>query len=310
MNVNSKLCTFEVFVCVMNLKLVAIFNKIVWYMMERYHSVYRIGFDEEVMRDEGDVISYVIKSDDGKTIELKCTFIEKKMEIYLSTLEQQDENGFEIIMNDIIDLDKNGERWEGPSLNDFPYGFGKLFDGNNKLHYCGYMFYGKKICFGEEFYKDGQTVEYRGNFMDNMRHGRGILYDLKGSKVFEGNWHFGDNSSQFIINPKCNENRVFTDNVKELVIEDFCFKDLEILHFENNHILEKLMIRDDCFRNVSELRIAKCAELRRVIIGKESLKHARCVLHDCSKLELLDIGYLSFSNSDVFELKGAFLIVY
>lgn len=158
---------------------------------------------------------------------------------------------FAFIENDIIDLSNNGERWEGDSLDGLPHGFGVVYDSNNKLKYCGFMFEGLKIGFGEEYYENGEGIEYRGNFIKNKRHGEGVLYDMKNRVVFEGMWHFGDNTSQLTIPPNCNESALFTDCVKELVIENNCYNDLESLFIVDNCALERLDIRDRCFKMVN-----------------------------------------------------------
>ena len=50
----------------------------------------------------------------------------------------------------IIDLNREGRRWEGGELNGKPFGFGREYSGDDNLVYEGFVFEGKKVCFGKE----------------------------------------------------------------------------------------------------------------------------------------------------------------
>ena len=51
-------------------------------------------------------------------------------------------------------MSEEGDRWEGDWYNDKPFGFGSIYDGEGNRIYNGFMFEGKKIGFGEEFFSD------------------------------------------------------------------------------------------------------------------------------------------------------------
>ena len=258
--------------------------------------IYSIGFGEETIKVEGKEILYGIRRDNGDILELRCNIDLKRMDF----CNRVDQNEFVIITNVIIDLNDIGERWEGDSLLDLPFGYGRIYSANNTLKYYGCMFEGKKVCYGEEYYEDGTTLEYKGNFLNNKRHGKGILYNKGSIPLFEGNWQFGDFSSQLIIPAGCSNVRLFTDNVKELIIEDSCYKDVRSIHFESNCILERLVIGRKCFTTVSELVIAYCSKLKSVVIDNESFvnenngKRGRFLLYNCDKLEMIEIKEMSF----------------
>ena len=95
--------------------------------------------------------------------------------------------------NIVKQLSDDGSRWEGDWYNEKPFGFGSLFDGEGNRMYSGFMFEGKKIGFGTEYFADNHKVDYCGNFMNDKRHGWGITYDRNGNKLFEGDWRFGKN---------------------------------------------------------------------------------------------------------------------
>lgn len=281
--------------------------------MDTGRFTYSIGFGSEILKDRGDVLIYEMKRENNDVIELECNISEKIMRIQVVIMRWIKKCKFNIVENDIIDLSDNGERWEGSSFKSLPFGYGSLYDSNNRLRYDGYMFEGKKVCFGTEFYDDGNTVEYKGNFMNNLRHGNGIMYDKEGSIVFEGFWHFGSGAFQWIIPSKCSDRSLFTDSVKELIVEDDCFCDLKRLHLRNNHILEKLVFGKGCFKRVIELIIAECSALKSVAVGENSFKgdwnhrDGSFLIHDCDKLDVLEISDNSFKYFGKCELKSFFV---
>ena len=72
---------------------------------------------------------------------------------------------------DTIDLNENGERWEGDSLKDIPFGYGCIYNSENQIIYKGFIFEEKKVCYGSEFFGDVGIVEYDGNYNRNNRNG-------------------------------------------------------------------------------------------------------------------------------------------
>ena len=91
-----------------------------------------------------------------------------------------------------IDLNENGERWEGDSLNGDPYGYGCLYNSDNQLIYSGFIYEGLKVCSGVEMYGDIGIVEYEGGFYKGNRYGNGKLYDKKNELIYEGEWYMNN----------------------------------------------------------------------------------------------------------------------
>lgn len=276
--------------------------------------MYSIWFDKETMRDDGDTMIYSINMEEGTNVSLICNAIEEKMKMILPSTKLDCKNEYSIIENDIIDLNANGERWEGDSFNCLPFGYGRVYDANNMLRYCGWMLEGKKICYGEEFYEDGETIEYKGNFMNNMRHGYGILYDKEKSILHKGHWHFGMIAPQLILPSKCDNIRLFTDSVQILIVEDGCFCDVTRLHFEKNPVLKRVVIGNGSFKMVHEFSIEECYELVSVLIGEDCFVNeeekgtGNFTIRDCEQFEMIEIGARSFHNyRGKFELKSDFL---
>ena len=60
----------------------------------------------------------------------------------------------ESIREGIIDLDNTGRYWEGGVLKGdfcFPCGYGKEYNAENNLVYEGFVFEGRRVCYGKEY---------------------------------------------------------------------------------------------------------------------------------------------------------------
>ena len=62
----------------------------------------------------------------------------------------------------VLDLSDDGERWEGDVLNDQPYGWGVLYDSENRRVYEGFRIGDANVCYGRSYYPENQKVEYEG----------------------------------------------------------------------------------------------------------------------------------------------------
>ena len=79
---------------------------------------------------------------------------------------------------EILDIGEFGKRWEGPLLNDTPFGWGLFFDDDAELAYEGFSVFGKYSLYGTQYYSGIQIVSYEGTWCDGLR-GRGRQYDRK-----------------------------------------------------------------------------------------------------------------------------------
>ena len=160
--------------------------------------------------------------------------------------------------NVIKDIYEDGTRWEGDWYNEKPFGFGSVYDGEGNRIYSGFMFEGKKIGFGTEFFSDNHKVDYCGNFMNDKRHGWGTTYDRNGQKMYEGEWACGNNHyQQLTIEDNYPSNLIEIHNsMKEFIIGEGCFNnvrdDLEIYNYPN---LEKIIVKKDSFRLLNAFRV-------------------------------------------------------
>ena len=86
----------------------------------------------------------------------------------------------------VLDLNDDGERWEGDVLNDQPYGWGVLYDSEGEKVYEGFMIGEAYACYGTRYYSDIQKVDYKGEWCEGKRWGRGTQYDRNGKTVHDG----------------------------------------------------------------------------------------------------------------------------
>lgn len=207
---------------------------------------------------------------------IQCNIIEKTMEILLwnkdtSILKKLKLNSLK--KGSIVDLSDKGERWEGDSLNDKPYGYGCMYDSENNIIYKGFVYCGVKVCHGTQFYSDLGIVEYEGDYYRNMKHGYGKLYNKKNELVYDGNWVFDKPASEYAT--KTNEK--LTESMISYCIEDITCEDNWLTSYDSFNIigfeqLKHIVIKKNCFKNVKEFSIASCNVLEDIEIGKDSFK--------------------------------------
>ena len=167
----------------------------------------------------------------------------------------------------IKSLNEDGSRWEGDWYNRQPFGFGERYDREGNRMYSGFVFEGKKIGFGMEYFANSNKVDYCGNFMNDLRHGWGITYDRNGDIKYEGDWRFGKNDfedERIVIKDNCEEDDLrIHDLIKELVIGEKCFNewknDLIIQNYSN---LEKISVKKKSLKNLNSLKICNCEKLK------------------------------------------------
>ena len=194
---------------------------------------------------------------DGIIREIQCDKNDKWMKVR----ERKDENEEwnEIDLNglkhhDVIDLNENGERWEGDSLNHNPYGYGCLYNSENQLIYSGFIFEGLKVCCGVELYGDVGIVEYEGEFYNGMRYGNGKLYDKKNELIYEGEWYMNNplEIKSIRIEKELKEED-FYFGLEEIVIGKNCDCDLNIFVLKGYNRLKSISIGKNSLSKIKEL---------------------------------------------------------
>ena len=226
----------------------------------------------------------------------------------------KDVNGIE--HKQVLDLSDDGERWEGDVLNNEPYGWGVLYDSENRRMYEGFRVGDVNVCYGRSYYPENQKVEYEGGICGGMRWGRGTQSDRNGNTVFEGEWMNNEQLSKRVVVNE--ENQFLHNHIEELIVSnnscngpEWSALDLSLMPH-----LRLFEVGDECFENVNEMKLIGLSMLERVVIGRESFtkqKNERLLesdpnrhfcLKNCERLRELMIGCDSFCDYSVCEIEN------
>ncbi|KAK8820588.1 hypothetical protein WA577_006646, partial [Blastocystis sp. JDR] len=207
-------------------------------------------------------------------------------------------------------LKATGERWEGDTLNNQPYGWGVLTDGNNKRLYEGFRIGGMNVCYGILYNRDSQKAEYEGGICNGKRWGRGTEYDRNGNPVYDGEW-LDDRRIEKQIDV-VNNPFLLHNHVEDLIVSDGCCKGREwkVLDFSHMPCLRVFCVGNSCFENVEEVRLVGLKKLTKVVIGMGSFRQyekcsgRRFLLKDCKRIRELRIGNESFYYYSVCEIQN------
>ena len=218
--------------------------------------------------------------------------------------------------NEVLDLSDDGERWEGDVMNNQPYGWGVLYDSENRMVYEGFRIGEVSVCYGTRYYSDVGVIEYEGKWFEGKRWGRGILYDRTGNTVFDGEWMNDQHLEKRVVLNE--ENQFLHSHIENLIVEDNSCNGREwrVLDFSFMSNLRLLQVGDGCFKFVKEMKLIGLNQLERVVIGwncftkeKSNLPcqvklNSHFCLMDCERLRELKIGCYSFNNYAVCEIEN------
>ena len=164
----------------------------------------------------------------------------------------------------VLDLNDDGEKWEGDVLDEKPYGWGVLFNADGEKVYEGFRLKDVSVCYSRSYYPDIQRVEYEGEIYDGRRWGRGTHYDRKGNIVFDGEWMNNETkmARRVILN---GEKQLLHNHIEELVVMENGWKGREwsVLDLSFMPKLRLLEVGDKCFEYVDEVRLIGLNRLER-----------------------------------------------
>ena len=217
----------------------------------------------------------------------------------------------------VLDLNDDGERWEGDVLNDEPYGWGVLYDKEGEKAYEGFRIGDVNVCYGIQYYSDIQKVEYEGEWCEGKRWGRGTQYDRDGNIVFDGEWMNDKIMETRVVITNKNPEYLLHNHVEHFIVCCHCcneetWKRLDLSFLSN---LRELIINDCCFQNVEEVELIGLSKLERVAIGNSSFSmddpfldyrdpSGHFYLKNCDRLRELKIGYWSFYSYAMVEIEN------
>ena len=224
----------------------------------------------------------------------------------------EDVNGME--QAQVLDLNDDGERWEGDVMNNEPYGWGVVYDSENRKTYEGFRIGSVNVCYGTRYYSDIQKVEYEGGWFEGRRYGNGILYDRNRRVVFDGEWMDDERIEKSMVLNE--ENQLFHNHIEELIVSDGCCngRDCKVLDYSCFIKLRRLVVGKHCFMNVEIVRLIGLSQLESVVIGYCSFierfchwrndRHRCFYLKNCERLRELGNACHSFSNYSVCEIEN------
>ena len=225
-------------------------------------------------------------------------------------LQVNGEDVSEIEHNQVLDLNDDGERWEGDVLNNEPYGWGVLYDSENRRMYDGFRLKEVNVCYGTRYYSDIQRVEYEGEWCEGKRWGRGIQYDRNGKTVFDGEWVNNEPLSKQVLLSE--DNQPLHNHIEELIVSSNSCNGREwtVLDLSFMPCLQLLEVGDNCFVHVDEVKLIGLNQLESVVIGKECFIGGKndhldhFYLKNCPRLRELKIGCYSFCFYSVCEIEN------
>ena len=248
-------------------------------MKQMICSIGLLGLSKLIHNEKEENQIVVTEIGDENEMLLYCNIKERTMKIMVKNknsepLEEVIEDEFKKGLKDVFE----GNTWEGDWYKEKPFGFGSYYDGDGNRFYSGFVFEGKKVGFGTEYFADTHTVDYEGNFLNDKRHWKGISYDRNGKELYGRDWRCGKND--------------FEDEI--IVIEDNCEEDCLRVH----DLMKELEIGENCYNEwKGDLVIDNYPNLQSIIIKKFSLMNLNSLkICNCEKLKTLEIGGYSFRN--------------
>ena len=215
--------------------------------------------------------------------------------------------------NVILNLSDDGERWEGDVLKNQPYGWGVLYDSENRMVYEGFRLKEVNVCYGRSYYSDVGVIEYEGEICEGKRWGRGVLYDRNRMLLFEGEWVNDEQISKSVV---LNENQLIYSHIERLIVKDHScngreWNTLDLSFMFNLRLLDIGVV---CFKYVKEVKLIGLNRLERVVIGENCFTKylidvrqdpaRHFYLKNCERLRELGIACHSFSNYSVCEIEN------
>lgn len=210
--------------------------------------------------------------------------------------------------NQVLDLNDDGERWEGDVLENAVFGWGVAYDKDNRLTYEGFRIGVFNSCYGTQYYPDLGVIEYRGNYCKGKRWGKGVLYDRKENILFDGEWVDGVHLERKATIERAN--LLYHNLIEEMTIQseslDHVWKNLDFSFFPN---LRRLKVCDNAFSEIKDVKIIGMAKLKSVLIGNHCFtgpegKFSGCYfsVKDCPRMKTIKVGIDSMQAYSHLEL--------
>ena len=179
---------------------------------------------------------------------------------------------------EILDINGFGERWEGYTLRNSPFGWGKRFDDDGELVYEGFSVFGKYSLYGTEYDPGSHIVLYEGTWCDGLRCGKGSQFDRNGSLLCNGEWA-GDypiTTSSLTVPDSTDSLPSITSLIVSLSIGKKCCGSNSFLVLQSFPRLRELVIGEGSFGKESEEEMGfacvDCPELMTISLREKAMQ--------------------------------------
>ena len=217
------------------------------------------------------------------------------------------------LINGILDIGTNGRRWEGTIANGVePRGYGVMYDENDHPECEGFLFEGKKVCYGKEYHARSDILKYEGGFSDGKYFGTdGKMYDRHGDIEFSGSWCYDSSLKERDFIPGQNLHSCQS----ELLIECWSYREEDTNLILTGCLLklEYISILSNSLSKVQKVIVDGLPNLLSFLVEKYSgpieykenswLKQSEFSIRNCPKLKDIDISKQCFCYVKVFQLK-------
>ena len=194
-----------------------------------------------------------------------------------------------LAVNMILDLDNDGTRWEGPIIDTYMCGWGTIFDSENDVHYTGFCFDTKKVCYGTEYHPGCQelTMYYQGTLANGRRFGIGALFDRTGKCATRGEWINNSNTQSRDITISADNSNLptFHSLIEKVHFLRMSGSTLHTVSFVSLWMLQEIIVESHCMPSVSSplvMELRDLPSLRTFSIGNHSCSmYNVCTFSSC-----------------------------
>ena len=178
---------------------------------------------------------------------------------------------------EILDIGGFGERWEGPTLRNSPFGWGNRFDEDGELVYEGFSVFGTYSLYGTEYDPGSHIVLYEGTWCDGLRCGIGESYDRNGSLLCEGEWVNDTYVMDYsCVVPESLDLPSISSLISSLIIDEKCCTSNSSLVLQSFPQLKEVVIGEESFGKKSKEKMVfscmDCPELVSIVIGEKAMQ--------------------------------------
>ena len=194
-----------------------------------------------------------------------------------------EETSSTIELDQIIDINEEGRRWEGCSKEGKPYGYGREYDENNNLEFEGFVYeynylFGEskfRVGYGIEYYSDLDMMEFEGMYFFNNRF-YGINYDRNGEIDLEGYQPIPTNNNTLLCDRDNEEHHYWLScHCQTLTIPGNSFNNQSFtqFHLSSINFITSIIIGQNCFSAVNKIVFNDLPDVKTITINSNTFNN-------------------------------------